>query len=320
MKRWLRQLFPLIFLLIGVYLIWQFWPAEDSASLPEMEIAVWMGVEWSMDAHSDTELEQLAQDLQAQKVDTAYVYLSYLRAGDSFNPTYDEAAYFIERMKVLAPEIVWQAWVGIPIAITQPDGNYEANRLQRPEIRSQIAEFAVFAVEELGFDGFHLNAELIPNDDSAFLQTLEAIREALPEDAIFSSTAHALRPIEPVTTLPYPHAPHHWTAEYLYEVSERVDQIALMSYDSALPFPRDFRSWMQYQTEAAAQALADSNVELFIGLPTSEEWTLTHQTQAENLKNALIAFSLGWSPRIDGIAIYPYWETTLDEWGEILAP
>src|SRR5262245_25780342 len=105
MKKWIKRLSLLLLLLLCLYLVWQFWPAGEAARLPEMKIAVWMGVEWSMDAHSDAELEQLASDLAEQQVDIAFVYLSYLRAGDTFNPSYGEAAHFIERMKVLAPQI-----------------------------------------------------------------------------------------------------------------------------------------------------------------------------------------------------------------------
>ena len=87
-----------------------------------------------------------------------------------------------------------------------------------------------------------------------------------------------------------------------------------MAYDSGLPFPRDYVNWLTYQAEKSAAALEDTPGELIIGLPTSEEWTPSHQTQAESLRVALAGLHAGISDRIDGIAIYPYWETDDQEW------
>jgi hypothetical protein len=90
-----------------------------------------------------------------------------------------------------------------------------------------------------------------------------------------------------------------------------------MAYDSGLTFPRDYRAWMQYQTETSAAALANRDVELLIGLPVSEEWTASHQTQAETLNSALYGFRTGYQDKIAGIALYPYWELSQDEWQQI---
>lgn len=314
LKKQLPKIMLLLCELIILYLIWQFWTPE-TVSLQEdsqSRLAVWMGVTWSMDDYSDSDLLTLAQDLSEHGVDDAYVYVSYLRADDTFNLTYDEAQQFVTRMRDYAPEIRWFAWIGVPIQVDERD-----NRLEDPVIRAQIANFANMTVTELGFDGVHLNAELIPNNDSAFLQTLSAIREQIPENAVLSTSAHALRPQRPVTSIPYPHAKHHWTSDFLQEVATLTDQIAVMAYDSPLPFPRDYRSWVRYQVEETALALENSDTELLIGLPGSEEWTVSHQTQAETLANAIHGFNNGFSARINGIAIYPYWETTEEEWALI---
>lgn len=316
---WRKRLLLTLLILILTFLIWQFTPVTIESCWgrdhdQDLRTAVWMGVTWSMDAYADTELAALAGEMLTREVDTAFVYVSYLRANDSFNPTYDYAAEFLTRIRPSAPNISWLAWVGVPISITQPDGTVVNNRLEDADIRRQVAEFAAFTITDLGFDGVHLNAELIPNGDPAFLSTLDAIREMLPEDAIFSTTAHALRSPAPITSMPYPAVPHHWLPDFLNEVSTRVDQVALMAYDSGLPFPRDYRNWVAYQTQASVAALADLDTELLIGLPTSEEWTLSHQTQAETLAYALAGFKQSYDSRITGIALYPYWETTPDEW------
>ena len=71
---------------------------------------------------------------------------------------------------------------------------------------------------------------------------------------------------------------------------------------------------MTYQVTTSQQALMNTSTELMIGLPTSEEWTPSHQTQAETLTIALNGAYAGYIGRFDGIAIYPYWDTDDDEW------
>jgi len=203
--------------------------------------------------------------------------------------------------------------------MTQPDGVYVANRLESADLRAAIAEFGAQTVSDLGFDGVHLNAELIPNDDEAFIATLEALRVALPPDATLSTAVHALHLTESVTSVPYPTMAHHWSADYLRRVAQNADQVALMAYDSGLPFPADYREWMAYQVRASADALADIDVNFLIGVPASEELTPSHNTTAESLANALFGLRAGLSASdspqvIDGLAVYPYWETSVDEW------
>lgn len=311
----------IIGLLCVVFLFYQFYPplqSELSMGDSDLRVAVWMGVTWSMDEYSTNDIEQLARDLATRQVDDLYVYVSYLKAGDFFNPTYDHAQTFVESIKRVNPELRVLAWIGVPISITQPDGTYVSNRLESEIIRQQIADFSAMTVMELGFDGVHLNAELIPNGDPAFIETLKRIQETLPEDAYFSATAHALRLNEPFTSIPYPTIDHHWTPDYLRDVAQQVDQIALMAYDSGLLFPRDYLHWMTYQVQASQQTLAESDVELIIGLPTSEEWSPSHQTQAETVLIALNGIVEGDNGRIDGIGVYPYWDTDETEWQSII--
>ena len=104
----------------------------------------------------------------------------------------------------------------------------------------------------------------------------------------------------------------------MQQVAAHVDQIALMAYDSGLSFPRDYLGWMTYQVNASQRALEQYSVELLIGIPTSEEWTPSHQTQAETLTIALNGVQTSMTDRLDGIAIYPYWDTDNSEWQLII--
>ena len=288
--------------------------AEVRLSRTNLRLAVWMGVTWSMDDHAPGEIRDLANELLARNVDDAYIYVSYLRADDSFNLTYGQAKAFVSQIKQQAPGLRLLAWIGVPVSIKRADGTTSPNRLGSARVREQIAQFSRFVVEELGYDGLHLNAEMIAEGDSPYLQSLDRIRKELPPGTFLSVTAHPLRPVKPVTALPYPAPAHHWSQDYLKQVAQRSDQIALMAYDSGLVFPRDYLNWVAYQTAASQEALQDVDSELLVGLPTSEEWTPSHQTQAETIRIALNGLRAGISDRLDGIGIYPFWETDAGEW------
>ena len=86
-----------------------------------------------------------------------------------------------------------------------------------------------------------------------------------------------------------------------------------MAYDSGLVFPRDYLNWIRYQVERSQEALQNDPTELIISASLSAEWTLSHQTQAETLRLALAGMKMGLPARLDGIAIYPFWETNENE-------
>jgi hypothetical protein len=69
-----------------------------------------------------------------------------------------------------------------------------------------------------------------------------------------------------------------------------------------------------------SRALENEHVELFFGLPTSEEYSATHYPPAENITNGLPGLIDGLNDLdarpgfVTGIAIYPHWETDSAEW------
>ncbi|HSD83896.1 MAG TPA: hypothetical protein VLG46_08560, partial [Anaerolineae bacterium] len=77
--------------------------------------AAWLGVEWSMEPHTRSEVEALAANLKQQQIATIFVYVSYLKPTGEFNPTYDHAREFVAAFKQAAPEIEVQAWLGVPV-------------------------------------------------------------------------------------------------------------------------------------------------------------------------------------------------------------
>lgn len=307
-------LLALLMVTCGVFLFRPPLPADFTLPRTDLRLAAWLGVTWSNDVYSLSDIQALAAELQAHQVNDLFIYVSYLNADGSFNSTFGSATEFVEQMKSIAPEMRLLAWIGVPTTMQLASDVNSDNRLLDTRIRQAIADFSRHAASNLGFDGVHLNVEPVANGDPMFLETLKVVRKNLPVNALLSTTAHPLRLESAWTTLPYPTVAHHWTPNYFRRVAESSDQIVLMAYDSGLPFPRDYLNWLKYQVTATAASLKSVPGELIIGLPASEEWTTSHQTQAESLRIALVGLHAGIDDRVDGMAVYPYWETDEYEW------
>jgi hypothetical protein len=78
-----------------------------------------------------------------------------------------------------------------------------------------IVQFAQEMVEENGFDGVHLDAEMVNDQDPLFIELLQAIRFRLPRGAFLSTIANPLRLTVAVTAIPYPDLPSRSSGDYL---------------------------------------------------------------------------------------------------------
>ena len=320
-----RNAFRYIALLIVaaavVWLIVQWLPPGHVPDYPpqfQADLGVWVGIEWAMEPKSASDIEQLVSDLLSQGVTDAFFYVSYLKQDGTFNPTYDHAAEFVRQFSTAAPTIRAWGWVGVPIQ-GEIDGEAVENRLENAEIRRVVADFGGTIVENLGFYGLHLDAEMAASDDPYYVDTLDLIRSALPADGKLSVATHALRVTEAVTSIPYPAQAHHWTPAYLSTVANATDQVVVMVYDSGLFTPADYRNWTAYQVRSTVDTLSAVDTHVLVGLPISEEWTPSHHPYAENLSNGLLGLRIGLSQvslpaRLDGIALYPHWELSEEEW------
>ncbi len=282
--------------------------------------AAWLGVEWSMEPHSLEQATALAADLRARQITTIYVYVSYLKPGGVFNPTYEYAAAFVSDLKSSAPELDVQAWLGVPVKL--PPGAPLTSGyvdLNDPTARVTIVRFSRFVVEELGYDGVHLDPEPIVSGDPAALALLDEVRAAIGPQARLSIAAREITPLLPEADL-IVNRWFTWRADYYREVVARVDQIALMAYDSHAPIGWLYEQWMRFQVIALTTGLRDAEVDVFVGIPTSEEHTASHNPAAENMTTGLAGLISGLNDLsaqpevITGVAIYPYWETGDDEW------
>jgi hypothetical protein len=145
------------------------------------------------------------------------------------------------------------------------------------------------------------------------------MRQAIGPGATLSIATRRIWPLFP--NAPWPFVGRiAWRSNYYREVAKRVDQVAVMTYDSGLPLPCLYRQWTRFQAIEVSRAVEGTGVEVLLGIPTSEEETLTHRPGAENMVSGLQGVIDGLNDlaarpsAVAGVAIYPYWETDETEW------
>ena len=174
-------------------------------------------------------------------------------------------------------------------------------------------------MKEIPFDGVHLDPEPVSSDDVNLLELLEQTREAIGRDAILSIATRRIIPIFADAQMPFVRQVA-WRKSYYREVANRVDQISVMTYDSGMLTPRLYQQFVRFQVIQVSQVVAGTEVQLFIGIPASEEKTRTHNPKAENIKSGLQGVIDGLNDAdtptnvVSGVAIYPYWEMDMEEW------
>ncbi len=282
--------------------------------------AAWLGVEWSMEPHTTAEVEALAADLQQRQIDTVFVYVSYLKPAGLFNSTYDHARDFVMAFKQAAPQIEVQGWVGIPVKV--PPGTPVASGfvdLSDPVIQRTIIDFGRFVTQDLGFDGVHLDPEPVLSGNTDLLTILDKVRSAIGPQARLSIAAREITPLLPEADLVF-NRWFTWRGDYYREVARRVDQIAVMAYDSHAPTAWWYEQWLRHQVVDVSGSLKDTTAQIYMGISTSKEKSSSHDPVIENMSSGLNGVLSGLndadtqSGKIIGVAIYPYWETTADEW------
>ncbi|RLC55583.1 MAG: hypothetical protein DRI80_17600 [Chloroflexota bacterium] len=315
-SRWLSffglRLWLALMILVVVGRVCIFRPATNypGAHFNQGTNAAWLGVEWVNELHDVEEITTLAHALDQRQIRLVFVYASYLESDGRFNPTYAHAAGFVQTLKAAHPDLNVQAWVGLPLRHVD---------LSDIAVRKEIVKFCVDLVQDAGFDGLHFDPEPIPSDDADVLALLDEVRDALGPEHTLSIATRRIWPILPDVRWPVV-GQVAWRASYYREIASRVDQVAVMTYDSAMPLALLYRQWMRFQVIEISRAVDGTGVQLFFGIPTSEERTWTHWPGAENMRSGLRGLIEGLNDAearpaaVTGVAIYPYWDTGETEW------
>lgn len=190
------------------------------------------------------------------------------------------------------------AWVGGVVGKQA----FPASRLWR----NQFASSCRGMVEVHGLAGVHINIEPCASFEEGYLETLEAVRVALPKSRI-SVAAY------PPPTFLHPFPSVHWNVDFYKEVSARCDDIAVMAYDTALRLEKAYAWLVRAWTNEVAEW---SSVPVRVGLPAYEDDVGYHDPETESLKVALTGLAGADShPRLVGWAVYADWTLDDDEHG-----
>jgi hypothetical protein len=107
-----------------------------------------------------------------------------------------------------------------------------------------------------------------------------------------------------------------WSQDYFAEVARRVEQIAVMSYDTAMPLQSFYGGYVAQQTRLALDA-TPASADLLMGLPAYWESNPSHWGHAETVAAAVrgARLGLGGSTRKNfGLALYVDFTATPENW------
>ncbi|GKQ41131.1 membrane protein [Streptomyces sp. A012304] len=279
--------------------------------------AIWLGHAWVDGRKKDADVRALAGRLKDTGIHDLYVHAGPLEHDGTLPRTrYAEAGWFIAAVHREMPGIRVQAWLGDVLAGEGPDGM----RLERAATRAAVVR-STREILAAGFQGAHFDLEPLHSDDRNYLTLLDALRRVTAaQRAPLSVAAHQIDP------LPGFHSfwgattghPKWWSQEFFGQVARRVDQIAVMSYDTMQPLEGTYGGYVAQQT-ALALEVTPPTTDLLMGLPFFHENRFGHWAHAETVPAAVRGVRLGLS-RTDagranfGVALYVDFAATEDDW------
>ena len=184
-------------------------------------------------------------------------------------------------------------------------------RVSQPAWRQRFAAAcAASCVEHPRLAGVHVNIEPMPNGDPDFLLLLEDLRRTLPAGKRISVAAYP----PPTRWQRVPEV--HWDEAYSRQVAARVDQAAIMMYDTSLRTGKLYEQLVKDWTRETLKWYGGD--EVLLGVPAYEDTGVAyHDPATENLENALIGMHGGLDPmpaNYAGISVYSEWEMYESKW------
>ncbi|MGW2557728.1 hypothetical protein ACWCXB_00505 [Streptomyces sp. NPDC001514] len=279
--------------------------------------AIWLGHAWVDGRKKDTDLDAFAARIRGTGIRDLYVHAGPLEH-DGTLPTarYPRARWLIDGVHRRIPGVRVQAWLGDRLATESAHGL----RLPDEATRDAVVR-STLQILDAGFDGVHFDLEPLHSGDGHYLSLLDELRELTRARKVpLSVAAHQMDP------LPAAHAvlgavtgrPKWWSQEFFGEVARRVDQIAVMSYDTWMPLEGLYGGYVAQQT-ALALEVTPRDTDLLMGLPFFTEGDLGHWENAETVEAAVRGTRLGLG-RTDrdrerfGVALYVDFAAEEEDW------
>ncbi|MFE6038338.1 hypothetical protein [Streptomyces sp. NPDC056452] len=290
-------------------------PGEDTRT--RGRDAIWLGHAWVDGRKGDRDLAAFAAQIKGTGIKDLYVHAGPLEHDGTLPAKrYPKAQWLIDAVHRTLPGIRVQAWLGDVLATEGPDGL----RLERAASRAAVVSSAR-QILDAGFEGVHFDLEPLHSGDGHYLSLLDDLGELTgARKAQLSVAAHQIDPV------PAAHSilgaligrKKWWSQEFFGEVAGRVDQIAVMSYDSWMPFEGTYGGFVAQQT-ALALEVTPEDTDLLMGVPFFHENDLGHRDAAETVEAAVRGARLGLA-RTDrdrkrfGVALYVDFAAREGDW------
>ncbi len=279
--------------------------------------ALWLGHAWVDGRKDDADLEALAERLHGTGIRDLYVHTGpWEHDGTLPGNRYPKARWLIRQVHRTLPGVRVQAWLGDELATEGPVGLHLEDAATRDRMVGSTRQ-----VLDAGFDGVHLDLEPLHSDDADYLALLDRLHPLTgSRSAVLSVAAHQIDP------LPHLHSvagavkghPKWWSQAFFGRVARRVDQIAVMSYDTAMPLESLYGGYVAEQTTLALE-VTPRTTDLLMGLPFYQENNPSHWGFAETVPAAVRGARLGLG-RTDpdrarfGLALYVDFTARDEDW------
>ncbi|MER5636033.1 hypothetical protein ABT095_03660 [Kitasatospora sp. NPDC002227] len=325
-RRWRRSILAALCVLAllvlpvaaaGVALRLQYAGAPSADAWTRGRDAVWLGHAWVDGRKGEPELTALTRQLAGTGVRDLYVHTGPLESDGSLSPArYPKAAWLLAAVHRELPGVRVQAWLGNVVAPEHP----EALHLEDPASRERVVT-ATRQVLAAGFEGVHFDMEPIRSDSAGFLTLLDRTHAVTAAaGAPLSVAAPQIDPLpglHVVTTGLTDHG-KWWSQAYFGQVARRVEQIAVMSYDTSMQLESLYGGYVAQQTKLALEA-TPPGVDLLMGLPGYWDDTFSHRGSAETVAAAVRGARLGLSRhgggrRTFGLALYADFSASAQDW------
>ncbi|WP_445526932.1 hypothetical protein [Streptomyces cyslabdanicus] len=279
--------------------------------------AIWLGHAWVDGRKKDADVTALARRLRGTGIRDLYVHAGPLEHDGTLpKSSYPRAGWLIPAVHRALPGVRVQAWLGDELATESPDGM----RLERARTRAAVVT-STREILAAGFDGAHFDLEPLHSGDRHYLGLLDDLRAVTRAHGVpLSVAAHQIDPLPAFHSLwgTLTNHPKWWSQAYFAQVARRVDQIAVMSYDTMQPLPSLYGGYVAQQTSLALE-VTPPTTDLLMGLPFFHDNRFGHRAAAETVPAAVRGVRLGLT-RTDagrerfGVALYVDFAATEDDW------
>ncbi|MFC9328148.1 hypothetical protein [Kitasatospora sp. NPDC057015] len=278
--------------------------------------AVWLGHAWVDGRKGEEDVTALARRLAGTGIRDLYVHTGPLEHDGSLPAAlHPRAAWFVGAVHRAMPGVRVQSWLG-DVVEPEKTGLDLEDAASRDRVTASARQ-----VLDLGFEGVHFDMEPIRPGSRGWLALLDQVRAVTSGRGVpLSVAAPQIDPLPGLHVLTTGLSGHGkwWSQAYFAETARRVDQIAVMSYDTSMVLESLYGGYVAQQTTLALE-VTPPGVDLLMGLPAFWEDKWGHYGSAETVRAAVrgARLSLGRNDptrQAFGLALYVDFASTPEHW------